>query len=97
MHGSLCTIRFQHGVSSPWNIGQMVLFTRLSNRSDPPTMEIVRQINETRQFIIEQIDESVALCQDSVFDFLKEEVTRRLEFAERLTPTESKPAATDSE
>ncbi|GBE61301.1 general transcription factor IIH polypeptide 5 GTF2H5 [Babesia ovata] len=66
-------------------------------KCDPPTMEIVRQINETRQFIIEQIDESVALCQDNVFDFLKEEVTRRLEFAERLTPAESKPAATDSE
>ncbi|KAK1940264.1 hypothetical protein X943_000916 [Babesia divergens] len=62
--------------------------------SDAPTMEIVRQINETKHFIIEQIDEGVALCQDTVYDFLKEEVTRRLEFAERLTPSDAK-AATD--
>lgn len=39
--------------------------------SDAPTMEIVRQINETKHFIIEQIDEGVALCQDTVYDFLK--------------------------
>ncbi|EDO05298.1 Transcription factor TFIIH complex subunit Tfb5 family protein [Babesia bovis T2Bo] len=65
-------------------------------KCDPPTMEIVKQINETRHFIIEQLDESVALCQESVFDFLSEEVTRRLEFAERLTPTDAKTNADES-
>lgn len=59
-------------------------------KCDPPTMEIIRQINETKHFIIEQIDDGVALCQDSVFDFLKDEVTIRLEYAERLTPTDAK-------
>ncbi|EKX73293.1 conserved hypothetical protein [Theileria equi strain WA] len=39
--------------------------------SDPPTMEIVKQINETKHFIIEQIDEGVALCNDDVHGFLK--------------------------
>eukprot|EP00375_Theileria_parva_P000464 XP_763133.1 hypothetical protein [Theileria parva strain Muguga] len=49
-------------------------------------MEIVKQINESKHFIIEQIDEGVALCKDSVTQFLKEEVTRRLEIAECYIP-----------
>ncbi|EAN30850.2 Transcription factor TFIIH complex subunit Tfb5 family protein [Theileria parva strain Muguga] len=55
-------------------------------KCDPPTMEIVKQINESKHFIIEQIDEGVALCKDSVTQFLKEEVTRRLEIAECYIP-----------
>ncbi|EKX72255.1 hypothetical protein BEWA_047200 [Theileria equi strain WA] len=37
-------------------------------------MEIVKQINETKHFIIEQIDEGVALCNDDVHGFLKRHI-----------------------
>ncbi|PFH37432.1 general transcription factor IIH polypeptide 5 GTF2H5 [Besnoitia besnoiti] len=54
-------------------------------KCDPPTMEIIRLLNETRDFIIEQLNEEYVLCRECVFDFLEEEVTKRLELAERQT------------
>lgn len=39
--------------------------------SDPPTMEIILLLNETRDFIIEQLNEEYVLCRESVFDFLE--------------------------
>ncbi|UKJ89149.2 hypothetical protein MACJ_002396 [Theileria orientalis] len=59
-------------------------------KCDPPTMEIIKQINESKHFIIEQIDEGVALCKDPVIHFLKDEVTRRLEIAECFVPSDAK-------
>ncbi|CDJ64071.1 REX1 DNA repair domain-containing protein, putative [Eimeria necatrix] len=50
---------------------------------DPPTMEIILQLNETKNFIIEKISEEHVLCSEAVCGFLEEEVTRRLELAER--------------
>eukprot|EP00922_Rhytidocystis_sp_ex-Travisia-forbesii_P031494 GHVS01046614.1.p1 GENE.GHVS01046614.1~~GHVS01046614.1.p1 ORF type:complete len:105 (-),score=30.52 GHVS01046614.1:123-437(-) len=46
-------------------------------------MEILRQINEAKGFVIEWLDDTHVLCKPSVYDFLEEEVTRRLEMAER--------------
>ncbi|EPR63845.1 general transcription factor IIH polypeptide 5 GTF2H5 [Toxoplasma gondii TgCatPRC2] len=54
-------------------------------KCDPPTMEVIRLLNETRDFIIEQLNEEYVLCRECVFDFLEEEVTKRLELAERQT------------
>ncbi|PHJ15926.1 general transcription factor iih polypeptide 5 gtf2h5 [Cystoisospora suis] len=54
-------------------------------KCDPPTMEIILLLNETRDFIIEQLNEEYVLCRESVFEFLEEEVTKRLELAERQT------------
>ncbi|KAL8439301.1 hypothetical protein Efla_003938 [Eimeria flavescens] len=50
---------------------------------DPPTMEILLQLNESRGFVIEVLSGEFVLCSESVCDFLEEEVTRRLELAER--------------
>ncbi|XP_026190667.1 general transcription and DNA repair factor IIH subunit rtf-1-like [Cyclospora cayetanensis] len=50
---------------------------------DPPTMEILLQLNETRGFVIEVLSGEFVLCSENVCEFLEEEVTRRLELAER--------------
>lgn len=50
---------------------------------DPPTMEILLQLNESRGFVIEILSGEFVLCSESVCSFLEEEVTRRLELAER--------------
>ncbi|KAL8274346.1 hypothetical protein Esti_001668 [Eimeria stiedai] len=50
---------------------------------DPPTMEILLQLNESRGFVIQVLSGEFVLCSENVCDFLEEEVTRRLELAER--------------
>eukprot|EP00921_Rhytidocystis_pertsovi_P002754 GHVQ01004686.1.p1 GENE.GHVQ01004686.1~~GHVQ01004686.1.p1 ORF type:complete len:143 (+),score=17.96 GHVQ01004686.1:257-685(+) len=52
---------------------------------DEPTMEIIRSINEIRGFVIDWLDSTHVMCKLNVFEFLEEEVTRRLEMAERQT------------
>eukprot|EP00920_Eleutheroschizon_duboscqi_P027230 GHVT01066647.1.p1 GENE.GHVT01066647.1~~GHVT01066647.1.p1 ORF type:complete len:119 (+),score=20.51 GHVT01066647.1:917-1273(+) len=52
---------------------------------DPATMEILLQMNTTRDFIIEKLSDMHVLAKDVVFDYLEDEVTHRLEVAERHT------------
>lgn len=49
----------------------MLHLIRYAVCSDAPTMEIILLLNETRDFIIEQLNEEYVLCRESVFDFLE--------------------------
>ncbi|SJK86085.1 ADP-ribosylation factor-like 2 [Babesia microti strain RI] len=53
-------------------------------KCDPPIMMIIHDINSTMNFIIEQIDDQVVFCNNTVYQFLQDKVEKRLNDAERI-------------
>lgn len=60
------------------------VLTGILVQCDAPTMQVIEQLNATRQFILLRLSETDILVKETVLGWLEETVVARLESAEHI-------------